>query len=135
MFTAQTSIRIHYALTDQMGVVYHGHYAQFHEIGRTEALRELGVTYKDIEALGIIMPVVDIHTRFLLPARYDDLITVKTTLREFPEGHKIIFHGEIFIDDKLINTGSVTLFILEAKTMKKSALPEVIKEKLRPFFK
>ncbi|MBX2888098.1 MAG: acyl-CoA thioesterase [Ferruginibacter sp.] len=134
MFSSTTPIRIHYALTDQMGVVYHGHYAQFHEIGRTEALRQLGVTYKDIEALGIIMVVVDIHTRFLLPARYDDLIIVKTTLREFPVGHKIVFYGEIFIADKLINTSTVTLYILEAKGMKKSVLPEYIKDKLQPFF-
>lgn len=134
MFSSTTQIRIHYALTDQMGVVYHGHYAQFYEIGRTEALRQLGVTYKDIEALGIIMVVVDIHTRFLLPARYDDLITVKTTLREFPVGHKIVFYGEIFVEDKLINTSTVTLYILEAKGMKKSVLPAYIKDKLQPFF-
>ncbi len=134
MFSSTTPIRIHYALTDQMGVVYHGHYAQFYEIGRTEALRQLGVTYKDIEALGIIMVVVDIHTRFLLPARYDDLITVKTTLREFPVGHKIVFYGEIFVEDKLINASTVTLYILEAKGMKKSVLPEYIKDKIQPFF-
>src|SRR5215212_12176923 len=79
MYTTETSIRIHYALTDQMGIVYHGHYAQFYEIGRTEAIRSLGYTYKDIEALGIFMPVVDIHSKFLRPAKYDDLITVKTT--------------------------------------------------------
>ena len=78
MFTHKTQIRIHYALTDQMGVVYHGHYAQFYEIGRTEALRSLGITYKNVEELGVIMPVVEIHTKFLRPAKYDDLITVVT---------------------------------------------------------
>ncbi len=78
MFTSETQIRIHYALTDQMGVVYHGHYAQFYEIGRTEAIRELGFTYKEIEKMGILLVVTDIHTRFLRPAKYDDLITVKT---------------------------------------------------------
>jgi acyl-CoA thioester hydrolase len=61
-----------------MGVVYHGHYAQFYEIGRTEAIRELGFTYKEIEKMGILLVVTDIHTRFLRPAKYDDLITVKT---------------------------------------------------------
>ena len=67
MFITETQIRIHYALTDQMGVVYYGHYAQFYEIGRTEAIRQIGYTYKEIEALGIIMPVVEIHSRFLRP--------------------------------------------------------------------
>src|SRR5204862_7343261 len=90
MYTTETQIRIHYALTDQMGVVYHGHYAQFYEIGRGESIRQIGYTYKDIEAMGIIMPVVDIHSRFLRPAKYDDLITVKTTLRELPIHHKIV---------------------------------------------
>ena len=95
MFTTETQIRIHYALTDQMGVVYHGHYAQFYEIGRAEAIRQIGYTYKDIEEMGIIMPVVDIHSRFLRPAKYDDLITVKTILKELPLHHKIFFHHEI----------------------------------------
>src|SRR3982751_6981036 len=108
MFTTETQIRIHYALTDQMGVVYHGHYAQFYEIGRTEAIREIGYSYKDIEAMGIIMPVVDIHSRFMRPARYDDLITVKTTLQELPAAHKIVFHHEIYSEaDELLNTGDI----------------------------
>ena len=135
MFTSETKIRIHYALTDQMGVVYHGHYAQFYEIGRTESIRQLGYTYKDIEALGVIMPVVDIHTRFLRPAKYDDLITVKTSLRELPVHHKIVFHGEIYNEqDELLSTGDVTLYFMEAKTMKRCELPEVLKKKLEDYF-
>jgi acyl-CoA thioester hydrolase len=96
LFTFKNQIRIHYALTDQMGVVYHGHYAQFYEIGRTEALRSLGITYKNVEATGVIMPVVEIHSRFLRPAIYDDLITIVTTLKEMPVHHKIVFHSEIY---------------------------------------
>ena len=135
MFTTETSIRIHYALTDQMGVVYHGHYAQFYEIGRAEAIRTLGYTYKDIEALGIIMPVVDIHSKFLRPAKYDDLITVKTTLKEMPVYHKIIFHSEIFNQqDQLLNVGDVTLYFMEAKTMKRCEMPSQLKEQLIKYF-
>jgi acyl-CoA thioester hydrolase len=135
LFTTETSIRIHYALTDQMGVVYHGHYAQFYEIGRAEAIRSLGYTYKDIEALGIIMPVVDIHSRFLRPAKYDDLITVKTTLKEMPVHHKIIFHSEIFNQqDELLNVGDVTLYFMEAKTMKRCEMPSQLKEQLIKYF-
>lgn len=135
MFTSETQIRIHYALTDQMGVVYHGHYAQFYEIGRTEAIRTLGYTYKDIEAMGILLVVTDIHTRFLRPAKYDDLITVKTTLREIPLYHKIVFHSEIYNqENELLNTGDVTLYFMEAKTMKRCEIPEVLKEKLSNYF-
>jgi acyl-CoA thioester hydrolase len=75
--------------------VYHGHYAQFYEIGRSEAIRQIGFTYKDVEAMGIIMPVVDIHSKFLRPAKYDDLITVKTILKDLPTNHRIVFHHEI----------------------------------------
>ncbi len=135
MFTHKTQIRVHYALTDQMGVVYHGHYAQFYEIGRTDSLRSLGFTYKSIEASGIILPVIDIHSKFLRPARYDDLITVVTTLRELPAHHKIVFHSEIYNEkNELLNVGDVTLYFMEAKTMKRSNIPEDLKEKLKEFF-
>jgi acyl-CoA thioester hydrolase len=135
MFNSKTQIRIHYALTDQMGVVYHGNYAQFYEIGRVEAMRELGYSYKDIEAMGVIMPVVDLHSRFVRPAKYDDLITVKTTLKELPHHYKIIFHHEIYNEkEELLNTAEVTLYFLEAATMKRCDMPEALKNKLAPFF-
>ncbi|HRD56928.1 MAG TPA: thioesterase family protein [Ferruginibacter sp.] len=135
MYSSETHIRIHYALTDQMGVVYHGHYAQFYEIGRSEAIRQLGYTYKDIEAMGIIMPVVDIHSKFLRPAKYDDLITVKTNLKELPTAHKIIFHSEIYNEaGDLLNVGDVTLYFMEAKTMKRCNMPEALKQKIVQFF-
>ena len=135
MFVTETQVRIHYALTDQMSMVYYGHYAQFYEIGRTEAIRQLGYTYKEIEALGIIMPVVEIHSHFLRPAKYDDLITIKTTLKEMPVKHKIVFYAEIFNEqDKLLNTGEVTLFFIDAKTMKRCEMPEALKEKLQKYF-
>ena len=135
MFTFSTTFRIHYALTDQMGVVYHGNYAQFYEIGRTEALRSLGITYKDIEAMGVIMPVIDMQMRFLRPAKYDDLIRIKITVKEIPPQHKIVFHGEIFNEEsKLLNAGAVTLYFMDAKTMKRFNMPEAIVEKMRAFY-
>ncbi len=135
MFTFSTTFRIHYALTDQMGVVYHGNYAQFYEIGRTEALRSLGITYKDIEAMGVIMPVIDMQMRFLRPAKYDDLIRIKITVKEIPPQHKIIFHGEIFNEkDELINAGAITLYFMDAKTMKRVKMPKEIGEKMRAFY-
>ena len=135
MFTSETQIRIHYALTDQMGFVYHGHYAQFYEIGRAESIRQLGYTYKEIEAMNIIMPVIDIHSKFLRPAKYDDLITVKTTLKELPLHHKIVFHAEIYNEQKeLLNIGEVTLYFMNATTMQRCAMPDVFKEKFSKYF-
>ncbi len=135
MYTSETTIRVHYALTDQMGVVYHGHYAQFYEIGRTDAIRALGFTYKNIEAMGIIMPVIDLHLKFLLPAKYDDLITVKTFLKEIPQSHKVIFYGEIYNEkNQLLNIGEVTMYFMESQTMKKCLMPEALNLKLQQFF-
>jgi acyl-CoA thioester hydrolase len=119
-----------------MGVVYYGNYAQFYEIGRTESIRQLGFTYKEIEAMGIFLAVTDLHIRYLRPAKYDDLITVKTTLREIPQRHKIVFHGQIFNEqNELLNTGDVTLYFLDAKTMRPTEMPDLLKEKLSGYFK
>lgn len=135
MFTSKTKIRIHYALTDQMGVVYHGNYAQLYEIGRTEALRSLGLTYKQIESTGVIMPVTEIHSRFLRPAVYDDLLTVVTIVKEMPLHSKIVFHNEIYNEkEELLNAGDVTLYFLDAETKKRTDMPVTIKEKLREYF-
>ena len=118
-----------------MGFVYHGHYAAFYEIGRTEALRSLGITYKEVEAAGVIMPVVEIHTKFIRPAKYDDLLTVVTKIIEMPIHHKIVFHGEIFNENnELLNTGTVTLFFMTSKTMKRCAMPDLMQEKVKEFF-
>ncbi|MGN6196771.1 MAG: acyl-CoA thioesterase [Ginsengibacter sp.] len=136
MLSSKTQIRIHYGFTDQMGVVYHGRYAEFYEIGRTEALRRLGLTYKEVEAAGVMMVVTEIHSKFLRPAVYDDLITVVTTLKEMPAHHKIVFHSEIFNEqNQLLNVGEVSLYFLDAATRKRCAMPENMKEKVSPFFK
>ena len=136
MFSAETEIRIHYALTDQMGFVYHGHYAQFYEIGRTEAIRSLGYTYKDIESMGIIMPVIETRFKFLLHAKYDDLIKVKTMLKEMPDSHRIVFHGEIYNQKgQLLNVGEVTMYFMQIDGMKKIPMPEELKNKVEKYFK
>jgi acyl-CoA thioester hydrolase len=135
LYIAETQIRVRYADTDQMGVVYYGNYATYYETGRTEAIRQLGFTYKDIEKAGIIMPVVELHSKFLRPALYDDLITVKTIIKTFPADHQIEFHQEVYNEKKkLLNTGSVILYFLEAVTMKKTTVPKALADKLSEFF-
>ena len=74
----QFTVRVRYAETDQMGVVYHGNYAQYFEMGRVEWLRNMGVSYKWMEENGIMLPVVSLNMNYKKPARYDDLLTVKT---------------------------------------------------------
>ena len=78
MFTSETQVHVRYGETDQMQVVYHGNYAQYFEVARAESIRQLGFTYSDMEAMGVIMPIIELHTKFLRPAHYDELLTIKT---------------------------------------------------------
>lgn len=135
MYTSSSQIRIHYALTDQMGVVYYGNYAQFFEIARTEAFRKLGYTYKSLEAMGIIMPVSDMHIHYWRPIFYDELITVVVTIKEWPEGRKITFHGEILNEKgERATTSDITLYFVDAATRKPITIPVVMQQILKPFF-
>ena len=135
MFSTETQIRVRYAETDQMGIVYHGNYIPYFESSRAEAIRELGYTYADMEKMGIIMPVVDVHCRYLRPAKYDDLLTVKTILKELPVHHKIEFHHEVYNEaNELLVTGKIILYFMEADGMKRTTMPLPILEKLQPYF-
>src|ERR1700754_139316 len=100
MFSSETQIRVRYVETDQMGVVYHGNYFPYFESARAESIRQLGFTYADMERMGVIMPVVDVHCRYLRPARYDELLTIRTIVRELPLHHKIEFHHEVYNEQK-----------------------------------
>jgi acyl-CoA thioester hydrolase len=135
MFISETQIRVRYAETDQMGVVYHSNYFPYFESARAESIRKLGYTYKDIERLGIIMPVVDVHCKYMRPALYDDLLTIKTYLKELPAHHKIEFHHEVFNEkEELLVTGKIILYFIEAGSMKKTVMPQPLLEKLKPYF-
>jgi len=128
--THTTSFRIRYAETDQMGVVYHGNYAQFFELGRTEWLRETGITYKNMEDNGIMLPVVSLQCNFKKSALYDDVLTVTTKLKKTPTV-KIEFDYEINNqNNELICTGNTVLAFLNKETKKPMRCPEYILTKL-----
>ncbi|MEJ8844278.1 thioesterase family protein [Lacibacter sp. H375] len=136
MFNSETNIRVRYSETDQMNVVYHGNYAQYFEVARAEAIREMGITYKEMEEMGIVMPIVELHTKFLRPAKYDDLLTIKTQLRELPTDHRVEFHHEVYNEEgKLLTIGRVVLYFLDAKTMARSNMPAALANHLLPYFK
>ncbi len=135
MYESTTQLRVRYAETDQMNIVYYGNYAQYFEVGRVESIRQLGFTYKDMEASGIMMPVVELHTKYLRPATYDDLLTIKTTVRELPENHRIEFFQEVYNEEgKLLTSGKVVLYFLTIATRQKTTIPEELKHRLRPYF-
>lgn len=125
-----------YSETDQMGVVYHSNYFPYFETARAESIRQLGFTYADMEKMGVIMPVVDAHCRYLRPAKYDDLLTIKTTLKEMPVHHKIEFHHEVFNEaQELLAVGKVILYFMQANGMKRTAMPGQLLKKLESSFK
>ena len=130
MFTQSTSFRIRYGETDQMGVVYHGNYAQFFEIGRIDWLRDFGISYKNMEENNVMLPVVNLQCKFIKPAEFDDKITVKTSLRKIPTV-KIEFEYEIYNQkNELLTTGSTMLAFINMKTNKPMRCPDYILEKL-----
>ncbi|MEI9945249.1 MAG: thioesterase family protein [Chitinophagaceae bacterium] len=135
MFTHETKIRVRYAETDQMGFVYHGNFFPYFEVVRVEAIRDLGLSYADIEKMGIIMPVIEVQCRYLRPAMYDDLLTIKMILKELPVGHKMEFHHEVLNEkEELLATAKIILYFMEEKAMKRTVIPEQLLQKLQPYF-
>lgn len=126
MKNSSTKLRVRYSETDQMGVVYHGNYAQFFELGRTEWLRSLGVTYKDMEISGIMLPVISLKCNFKKSALYDDVLTIKTFLKKEPMV-KIEFDYEIVNqNNQLICTGNTVLAFMNSKTMRPTRCPDYL---------
>ena len=134
MYSSETKVRVRYSETDQMQYVYYGNYATYYEVGRVEVLRQLGMSYRSLEESGIMMPVLETHSFFHLPAKYDDLLTIKITIPQLPLV-KIKFVYEIFREDgKKIHTGDTTLAFIDGKTGKPRKAPEKMREILAPFY-
>ncbi len=122
-------LRIRYGESDQMGYAHHGNYAQYFEMGRMELLRNLGISYKKMEEEGIILPVYSINTRFIKPAKFDDLLSLKTILRKTPSA-RIIFEYEIYNEkNELITTGETVLVFVDTAKNRPIKIPENILKK------
>ena len=119
-------LRTRYAETDQMGVVYYGNYPQYLELGRVEWLRSIGFTYKAMEEEGIMMPVVSLQIQYKKPALYDELITIRTKLKELPST-TIEFDYEILNEKgELLSTANTVLVFVDAKTFRPVRCPEKV---------
>jgi len=130
MIKNETKVRVRYSETDQMGYVYYGNYAQFFEVGRVEWLRTLGVTYKSLEESGIMLPVLNLNVNFTKPAKYDDLLTIITTLRSKPSV-KIEFDFEIFNEaQELLTTGYTSLVFIDMKRNRPTRAPQSLLDKI-----
>jgi len=135
MYEHDLQIRVRYGDTDQMGYVYYGNYAYYYEQARAEAIRTLGVSYKELEDSGTMMPITRMTTKFIQPAYYDELLTVKTIVPALP-GRIIIFQYNIYNQkQELINEGETHLIFIDVNTKKIKSAPPVLVDKLKPYFK
>ena len=124
------TVRVRYAETDQMGVVYHGNYAQYFEMGRVEWLRNLGVSYKWMEENGVMLPVVSLEMNYKKPARYDDVLCIKTILKS-QNSVKIEFDYEIYNEqNQLLTTGYSMLVFVDMKTGRPIVPPKYVSDKI-----
>lgn len=134
MFIHETQVRVRYAETDQMGFVYYGQYAAYFEVGRVEAMRSLDCPYKRLEDEGVWMPVTSYSVRYLKPARYDDLLTVRTCISHLP-GVRIVFQYTLYNSSgELLNEAETELVFLRASDQRPMRAPDFLIAALKPYF-
>jgi acyl-CoA thioester hydrolase len=132
-FKQSTKLRVRYGETDQMGYCYYGNYAQYFEVGRVEALRAVGMSYRKLEESGIMLPVSEFHVNYLLPAKYDDELEIITTITSI-SGARIVFEYAIMNEDgKLISTAKTTLVFVTKNNMRPTSAPKEFIELLTPY--
>lgn len=135
MITHETEIRVRYGEVDRMGFLYHSHYVEYYDLGRNELIRSIGVTQLELELEDHIMiPVLNVNINYITPAHFDDVLVIKTTVREMPRV-KVVFYGEVYRDGELINHASVTLAFINAVTKKAVRPPKRLVDALLPYFK
>ncbi|OFY24229.1 MAG: hypothetical protein A2W98_15190 [Bacteroidetes bacterium GWF2_33_38] len=126
----ELQIRVRYNETDSMKYVYHGNYATYFHASRTELLRKVGLDDKTMEMNGIILPVVEMNVKYIQPAVYDELLTVKTSVKAI-SACKLYFNHQIFnANNVLINQAETTIAYVNSSTRKPIAIPKEIKERL-----
>jgi len=134
MYQFQHKLRVRYAETDQMGYVYYGNYATYFEVARAESIRSLGLSYKEIEEEGVIMPVLENYSKYLRPARYDDELIIKISISKFPD-IRIRYDYRIYKEDVLIHKGYTVLVFVDRNTGKPCKMPEILAKTIASFFK
>jgi acyl-CoA thioester hydrolase len=135
MITSKTKLRVRYGETDQMGYAYYGVYAQYYEVGRVDALRAMGLSYKEFEERGVMLPVIEMNINYKKPAYYDDELTIVTYLKEIPKSVRITFDYECYNqNNELINTGKVILVCVDKVTNKLCRFPQWYMDIITPYF-
>ena len=134
MYQHDYQYRVRYADTDQMGYVYYGNYARLYEIGRVEALRSLGFSYKAMEDSGVMMPVYENTSKYIAPALYDELLTIRTTIKTLPAARVVFYYEILNTKGVLVHKGETTLVFVKMENNRLTTAPQALLEKLKPFF-
>ena len=134
MYSHDVQIRVRYADTDQMGYVYYGNYAAYYEVARVESFRHLGFAYKKLEEAGVMMPVLEMNSKYILPAMYDDLLTVRVSIPELPKVRIKYLYEVRNEEGSLLNQGETTLAFINMESGRPVRMPEVMAELLKPYF-
>lgn len=121
----ETMVRVRYAETDRMGLLHHANYFVYFEMGRTEMLRERGISYREIEDAGHFLVIIDIACKFKRPAYYDDVLTIRTTVERVTHV-KIVHHYEVIRNGVVLAEGHSTLACVDREG-KPQALPEILR--------
>ena len=133
LIVTETKVRVRYGETDQMGFVYYGNYALYYEVGRADAMRHLGMTYREMEEKGVVMPIVYMTSKYIRPAHYDNQLTIKTIIREVPSS-RMHFYYEIYNEENtLLNLGETILAFIKKENGRPCAAPPWFLEKLKAF--
>lgn len=132
MISYDCKIRVWYKHTDQMGVVHHSNYISYYEAARSEFFRQLGgKSYSEMEAQGVMMPILEVHSKYMRPAHYDEVLTVRVSIRELPMA-RITFHYDVFNEaGELLNSGSTVLGFMRSDTRRPCRAPEAFIQLLR----
>lgn len=131
--TKKTRYRVLYADTDMMGVVYYGNYGRLFEMGRTEMVRSMGLPYIELEKAGIVMPVYSVESKYRNVIRYDELITIETTVKEVPAVRMEFFHRIFNEDGRLAHEAKVVLVFMDKKTNRPVRAPKALTDLLENY--
>lgn len=136
MISNDSEVRVRYGEVDMMGYLYHSHYVELFDLGRNSLVRQCGITYAEIEKRGVMMPVLEVGIKYKNPAYYDDLLTVRTILKEIPRGARIRFDYEVYRDGgkELITEGFVVLGFMDSVSHKPVRPPRVLMDLIEPLF-
>jgi acyl-CoA thioester hydrolase len=134
MYAHDTAFRVPYADTDQMGYMYYGNYSRYYEIARTETFRSLGIVYRELEEMGYMLPVYENYSKYLAPALYDEILTIRVLIKEMPEIRWTVEYEIYNQAQKLIHTGKTTLVFIRKEDRRMCKAPQEILDKVKLHF-